>query len=53
MIQETSQRSNNAMNLISIGLLTPEGKELNAGEMYLIIDSGNFLRDLMKETKSA
>lgn len=41
------------MNLISIGLLTPEGKELNAGEMYLITDSGNFLKDLMKAKKSA
>lgn len=53
MIQEASQPSINALNLISIGLLTPGGKELNAGEMYLIIDGGNFLRDLMKETKSA
>lgn len=52
MIQEASQFSDNAVILISIGLLIPAGKELNAGEMNLIIDSGNFLRDLMKETKS-
>lgn len=35
------------MNLISISLLTPEGKKLNAEEMYLIFDSVNFLRGLM------
>lgn len=30
-----------------MSLLTPEGKKLNVAEMYLIFDSGNFLRDLM------
>lgn len=39
--------SGHAMNLISISLLTPEGKKLNAEEMYLIFDSVNFLRGLM------
>lgn len=52
MIQEDPQPGDNAMDLISVGLLTPEGKELNAGEVCLIIDSGKFLRDLMGEKTS-
>ena len=49
MIQEASQPSDSAMNLISIGLLAPKSKKLKAGEMYLITDSGNFLRFLVGE----
>lgn len=52
VIQEDPQPGDNAMDLISVGLLTPEGKELNAGEVCLIIDSGKFLRDLMGEKTS-
>lgn len=46
MIQEASQPSGNAMNLISIGFLTPEGQGLTAAEIFLIFESGNFLRYL-------
>lgn len=37
------------MNLfcIHVSLFSPEGKTLNAGEIHLIVDSRNFLRDLM------
>lgn len=47
MVQEASQPSDSAINLISMGLLAPKGKELKTGEMHLIIDSGSFLRFLV------
>lgn len=52
MTQEASQPSGRATSSISIGLLTPEGKNLNAVEMYFIFDGGNFFKDFNGGRKS-